>query len=1031
MKYLKWLAISLLGLLVLLIIFVALIPTLFGDRIRTEVDKQIETYVNADVEYGDVDLSLFRNFPRLSFIVEEVSVTGRERFDTLQLVSMQELSVAVDFWSAIGSGPIKINAVEVEKPEVHVTILSDGTSNLDIFKEQAADTSTSTSGGSDIELKRYAINHGDVIYDDRAGGIYVHLADLNHEGSGDFTATEFDLDTKTSIAGTDIALAGIAYLDRASVDYDARLLINTATALVTLSDNELRVNELLTKADGTVGIPGEDGVIPVDLRLETPDQDFRALWSVVPAPFTKDLDGLKTSGAFALKGVIKGNYVPEPQALPSFAFDLTVDDASVQYPDLPKAITGINASAGVRSAGLDLADLLIDVERFAFRLGANPFNGSLRIRQGTTNPAFNLTAEGRVDLADLKEALPLEDIEQFAGVVSFDLQANGTAAGAEADLRSVNSKGVAELTGIVYDAIGMPKVEVRAGRANFTGQQVALEGFDIRAGRSDVALSGSLTDPFALATDQGTLGGKMIVESRTLDANEWLEPSTETGAAGDGGAGVAEAPLERPFDRFDIGFDAEVQQLEYDVYTLTNAVAKGSVSSERLQLDALSFETAGSDVAMEGTLQNLFGYTYDAGELTGELTLRSEKLDLLALSAVGVDPNAPDDAPAAEGEYLELPERMSLRIATDVDQAIYDNVILDNVSGDIAVANQSAVIEGGKAGLLGGNISMDGGYQYLGPTTPPTFDLKYDIQNASFQEAYSTLNVVKQLAPVAEYITGTFNTNLVMSSTLGKDMMPDLTQLNADGFINTIDATLQNFGPLKAASGKLGLKQLDEIQLKNTKNWFTIDNGNVTVRPFDVQWQGIDATISGTSGLDQSMNYDLIALVPRELISKTPVGGAVNTGLDFLSKQANKVGVNMDAGNLLRVKVNMKGSIQDPDIGVSLLGTEGDGSAKDAAGAAAKDLAKQARDSVERVAQAKLNEAREKAEAKAKAAVDSVRDVAEDRARAAADEAKARAAEKAEKVAGEAAEKVSDQAKEKATEALKGVFGKKKKPDDR
>ena len=1047
MKFLKGLAVGAVVVLVLAVGLALAAPLLFGDEIRAAVDEQLDRYVDADVAYGDVGLSVLRDFPRLSATVADLHVEGRGRFDTVSLARVDELSLAVDFWSVVGEGPVAVRAVELVRPRLHVVTLADGTTNTDILRNlaEATDEAGDDAGGtSDLRLDRYAIVDGELIYDDRAGDVYAHVVGLDHEGSGDFSATRYLLETATEIGELSLKTGGVTYLRRAGVAYDADFAVDTEAETLTLADNALRVNELALAASGVIGFPKPDGSVAVDLDFDTPQQSFRALWSVVPAVFTRDLEGLETGGAFELDGVVEGTYEPTTGHLPSFAFDVEVAGGSVQYPDLPKALTDINVVAGIRSAGADLADLLVDVERFDFRLGANPFSGSLRVRQGTTDPAFDLVAEGTLDLADLAGALPLEGIEALAGTVALDVTAAGKASGVEADLRSVTASGLAALTDIVYEAAGTPAVRVATGRARFDGSAVELSDFDVRAGNTDLRARGVLRDPFALATETGTLTGEIVVDAGRIDANEWLAEPTVQPA--DQTAAAAAAPA-RPFERFDIDYAVTAERVDYDVYTLEGLRAEGSVSPERLALERTAFATAGSDVALSGQLDNLYGFAFDGEELTGSLQVDAGTLDLLALSSVGVDPDAvPDPAAAAEAEYIALPENMTIRVAAAVDELLYDGLAVEDVTAVIAMANQSATIENGRGRTLGGTVRIDGGYEYVDAATPPSFDLKYDIQGASFREAFEKLNTVQRLAPIAKYLEGNFSTNLVMSSTLGRDMLPRLQDLDADGFIATLDAALESFGPLQTISDKLGIKELRTLDLGNTKNWFTIEDGTVNVRPFDVKWAGIDATIGGSHGLDQAMDYEIVALVPRERLGKNAVGAAVNTGLDFLGSQASKLGLDLDAGAFVRVGINLTGSIDDPKVGIKLLGTEGDGSAKDAAAVALKAAAQQARDSVERLARARLDAAQAEATAKARAAADSVRNAAEARARAAAeeatakaraeadrlakkaaDEAKARASEEAKRVAEEAAKKAGDDAKDKARDALKGIFG--KKPD--
>ena len=648
----------------------------------------------------------------------------------------------------------------------------------------------------------------------------------------------------------------------------------------------------------------------------------------------------------------------------------------------------------------------------------------------------------------------MEGVQRMAGLVEIDVTAAGTAADASGgDLRGIDASGMARVRDVEYVAEGLPPVTVAAGDASFDGDRMTLSGVRGQAGRSDFEASGALTDVFALLTETGTLSGDFVLRSRVFDANEWLaEPeAAPSTAAADDLTAAGDLGSARPFDRFDVSFDAAVGQLYYDVYELQNASANGRVTSEALELRSVAFETAGSDVGLSGTLGNLYGYTFDGGELIGDLAVVSRRLDLLALANVGVDPNAaaPSEeeaaAAAANAEYIELPERMSITVDADVDRLLYDDIELRDVRGDIVMAKQTAAVRGATAQLLGGRLDIDGDYEYLGPDTEPKFDLKYALQDIGFKEAFEQFNTVRQLAPVAQYMSGRFSTDMVMSSTLGRDMLPNLLNLDADGFLRTLDASLQSFGPLQKASNLLGVNELSELRLDNTKNYFSIDDGTVTVQPFEAKLGSVNATIAGTHGLDDAMDYDIDAVIPRALLANNAVGAAANKGLDLLSGQASKLGLSIAPGENVRVRINLTGSMTDPKVGIKLLGTEaGDGSVQDAATLALREAAERAKDSLRRVAESKLDAAREQAEAKARAVAEDARAKAQAEAQRLADEAKAKAGEEARRLADEAAARAGNEAKrraealakeqggdavDKGKEALRGILGR-KKPDE-
>src|SRR3569833_88256 len=103
---------------VVLIAAAIIIPIAFKGKITRIIKEQINKNIAAKVDFGEVDLSLFRNFPRLSVAVDSLRVTGIEEFADDTLVSARKINVALDLMSVFGS-EMKIHSIEVDRPRVH------------------------------------------------------------------------------------------------------------------------------------------------------------------------------------------------------------------------------------------------------------------------------------------------------------------------------------------------------------------------------------------------------------------------------------------------------------------------------------------------------------------------------------------------------------------------------------------------------------------------------------------------------------------------------------------------------------------------------------------------------------------------------------------------------------------------------------------------------------------------------------------------------------------------------------------------
>ncbi|MEK7254164.1 MAG: AsmA-like C-terminal region-containing protein, partial [Bacteroidota bacterium] len=341
-----------------------------------------------------------------------------------------------------------------------------------------------------------------------------------------------------------------------------------------------------------------------------------------------------------------------------------------------------------------------------------------------------------------------------------------------------------------------------------------------------------------------------------------------------------------------------------------------------------------------------------------------------------------------------------MAIDANIGKVKYTNMDLTNLNGSLAVANQAVTLQNMTANGLGGTLELNGGYDTKNPAKP-RFDFGMNLQKLKFQDSFAAFNSFQTIAPIAKFMQGLFNAKITMSSVLKPDLTPDLSTLTAEGLLHTIDAAINGFAPLEKVGDKLNVDAFKGIKIKNSKNWFTVKDGAVVLDPFDYVFQDIAMKIGGSHKLAGGMDYQIVAKIPREKIGKNPLGAAANSGLEFLSKEASKLGLDVNAGEFVNVQINIGGSITDPKLGFKILGSEGKSTLKEAATAKIEEAAQEKLDAAKAVAEKKLQEQKAKA--------DSIANAAAKKAQAEAEKRAAEAAKKAgEKVGTEVKEKVGE-----------------------
>src|SRR5664279_1568700 len=110
-------ALKIAGILLALFVLTAFtIPIIFKTKILAITREQINKKVNASVDFSDVDISLFRHFPRLSIGLDNLQVTGTESFSKDTLISAKQIDLAVNLFSLFGGSGLIYTASASTSP---------------------------------------------------------------------------------------------------------------------------------------------------------------------------------------------------------------------------------------------------------------------------------------------------------------------------------------------------------------------------------------------------------------------------------------------------------------------------------------------------------------------------------------------------------------------------------------------------------------------------------------------------------------------------------------------------------------------------------------------------------------------------------------------------------------------------------------------------------------------------------------------------------------------------------------------------
>lgn len=585
------------GIFLFLLLLLVTLPFIFKGRIEKAVKDQVNSRVNAKVNYGDVSASLIRHFPDVSISISDISVAGIGQFEGDTLSVIRKLSVSIDIMSFIKSGQrMKVNHINIDEPVINAIVLKDGSSNWDIMKP---DTSAEKKDSKplDLSLKKISIHKARIAYSDLQSDLFVVIKDLDFEGSGDFAKDNFTLETQTEIAELSLQSGNTQWLKKAKMSLKADLDVNQPEIKYTFKENRLVLNELALNFDGFVQM--KEKWTNLDLKFKADGTDFKNILSMVPTIYAKDFSKVKTEGKLSkLDGFVKGKYLGE--LYPAFHLDMKIENAMFRYPDVKATVSQINTSLAISNSGGSLDNTVISIPKLHFAVDNEPVDMSLYITNPMTDLYVDLKAKGKLDLAKVPQFYPVKGLKKLSGSLLADLEAKARMS----SVKNVYAAGTLDLTAVRYESEDLDwPVNVQNMSLKFNPKNVDLLGMNASIGKSDFHATGSLSNflPYFFAKD--VIKGQLTLQSSLIDLNE-LQGQPKPAATTDSPASTpkdkkAAEPIKVP-SRIDFTAQAKIGKVLYQKITMDNVSGEFAVHDESLDLSGLSADVFGGRVSISG-----------------------------------------------------------------------------------------------------------------------------------------------------------------------------------------------------------------------------------------------------------------------------------------------------------------------------------------------------------------------------------------------------------------------------------------------
>ena len=418
-------SIKLLGIIIgsfitLLVIITLVINFLFRDQVIRVVIDQLNKQVDAKINIGKVDFSIWKNFPNASVQFDKVFAQSANQYklsnginnpDTL----LKAESIFFEFnLLKLIRGKYELKRINVKNGYVKLKIDKEGKANYDIIKPGKGDSQTSLS----LELKDLIFINTYLEYNDIRSSILIEGLAEKLRIRGNFKASTFEFKINTAININKLIISNYSYLLKKHVDLSINLLVNDKKYVI--KDAGISIVNCSFDAEGEFDL-GENPTI--NLMAEGNRLNLAQVMDALPDNIKESLKEYSGKGQASARLLIKGPV--GKNGTPLINIHCSLKDATVTHKSTGIKLEDIFLDANFSNRLSKSSQVsVIKIDKFYSKLGSGKVSGNC-IVENMTNPYLKLNLLYKIDLFELKQFLSLDTLEILKGYVDGNMAVSG------------------------------------------------------------------------------------------------------------------------------------------------------------------------------------------------------------------------------------------------------------------------------------------------------------------------------------------------------------------------------------------------------------------------------------------------------------------------------------------------------------------------------------------------------------------------------------------------------------------------------
>ena len=340
--------------------------------------------------------------------------------------------------------------------------------------------------------------------------------------------------------------------------------------------------------------------------------------------------------------------------------------------------------------------------------------------------------------------------------------------------------------------------------------------------------------------------------------------------------------------------------------------ANVTFSPEKVYLNKLTAKSGDSDISGSGTIDNLMGVIFSNKNFKGNFNINSSLFNVSDFMARDTTNTKENQKEVKEQEVLKIPAFLDIKVSANAKKVLYDNLILENVTGDLIIKEETVTLNNFRTEMFDGTMSINGNVSTKELT--PTFNFELGIDQFDINKSLTGMDLLSTIAPIAKIFKGKLNTDLALKGKIDNAFELDLNSLSGNALAELLTTKIspEEGSAFSLLNNKLSFIDLNKLDLKDLKTALSFENGSVSIMPFDINYEDIKIEIAGSHSFENNLAYTATFDVPVKYFG-SQLGGVLSQLSDSDIKDVKVPVIASIGGSMKNPKIttDMKQSVSN------------------------------------------------------------------------------------------------------------------------